>query len=33
MIVGSVFTADRMATVMVMGCDDPDCRRTDEVTE
>jgi hypothetical protein len=33
MIVGSVFTADRMATVMVMGCDDPDRCRTDEVME
>jgi hypothetical protein len=33
MIVRSVFTAYRMATIMVMGCDDPDCCRTDEVIE
>jgi hypothetical protein len=31
MIVQSVFTAYRMATAMVMGCDDPDCCRIDEV--
>jgi hypothetical protein len=30
-IIRSIFTAYRMATVMMIGCDDPDCCRTDEV--
>jgi hypothetical protein len=33
MIVRSVFRAYRIATVMVMGCDAPECCRTDEVIE